>query len=434
MTGKIKDITITEFVNTKYREYWNHTNQSTNAYFPEEQLVLVGRHLMWAAKNIGLRSNVELKVPNLTGEILKTHVSGDMSVHDSIKLMSTEYRRQPAVRIMRPIGNVSAYPGDPGAHGRYLSVQGTPLLDRIIDDMKYMPTSRDEEGTEMVDWVSCPLPMMLINGVVQVGDGRSCYLPERDAREVIDWLEDNSKPVPAPMSSLGCKTYINPKNGYIVYEAVIEKQGQYDVIKNLIPGTSVKTAIAKLEEKLPSPANKRVKDNTGNGKYEILVPHGYLEKDKLTKYGLLIGKQEKNYIWDRELNTMRRTTFEDVALTWLEARQKIVKLRLEDQYKQLENKIHRIDLIKTYVDKGMSNWKSEDIEKELGKEDATIVLSSSARMFLPENLVKNEATKKEHLKAQKELKKELKDLKGFVIREARDIIQKQEDFFNYYNE
>ena len=82
----------------------------------------------------------------------------------------------------------------------------------------------------------------------------------------------------------------------------------------------------------------------------------------------------------------------------------------------------------------MSNWKSEDIEKELGKEDATIVLSSSARMFLPENLVKNEAAKKEHLKAQKELKKELKDLKGFVIREAREIIQKQEDFFNYYNE
>lgn len=440
----IKDITITEFANTKYREYWENVNQNKNAFFPEEQLVAVNRHLCWAAYKIGMKPGFTVKTPYLTGEIIKTHVSGDQGVNDSIALAAQGYRRQIGSRLLRGEGNLGSFPGDPGAASRYTQVECTPLLHRIIKDMKYMNTYKDPEGTEMVEWVSAPIPMMLVNGVKQVGDGRSCYMAERNINEIIDWLEDTSKPAPQPMSSLGCKTYYNPNgNGFIVYEAEIKKnlkisgkRGKWDEIVGLPPGLSVQNAIKLLKDKLPKNVGNKVEDNIGDGNFiSIYVPAGHLDDKKvLSKLKLYGGRKEYIYVWDRNLNTMRETDLKEVADVWLESRQEIVSRRINDIIDSLKSKIHRTDLIQTYVDKGMSDWKVEDIENELGKDDANIVLSTSARAFLPESLAKNKKDRKEWSKDIKKNQEYLKNIKDFVLNEAREVIKEQEEFFTYHDQ
>ena len=98
--------------------------------------------------------------------------------------------------------------------------------------------------------------------------------------------------------------------------------------------------------------------------------------------------------------------------------------------------VHKIDLVKEFSEKHMIDWKSEDVIghftklfPETGEADASLVLSMSARSFLPENLAKNEVLRQKEEKIQEELKEEIKEIGETVIKEAYDIIDKQERFF-----
>lgn len=427
-------IKVSEYIDVFYRKFWNNQNIDRNTFLPQEQLLTVNRHIIWAAYKLGMSKGDERKTVQLAGETAKYHIAGDATIQDSVKGMATDYRRQVACRVFHGVGNFGSPSGDLGAAARYTSIQGTPLLSAIIKDIPYVPKKVDETGEILPAWISMPYPMMLVNGASQIGLGKAAYFCERDVNEVMDWIEDNllkgeNTPIPHPISSTGCHVWVNPKNGYVVYEAVINKEGKYDVITALPPKVSVYNLMLTLNKKLPKSVSSKILDASGEGApICIKVPHGHITKS-LSKYNLQNARKEAHYIWDEDLDTMRMSTFEEVASIWFRERQKIVKMRLEAEIAKSERDIHRINLIAEHQEKNMDPWEEEKIIEYFGPEDANIIFNTTKRAFLPGSLRKNEEIKKKLIKEISETKKNIKNIGQFVINEARDLIKEQEKFY-----
>ena len=452
-------MTVTDFINTKYREYWEYSNKNgKNSIDPREQLPEVVRKIIYSAYVLGIKEGEEHKTPELKGEVVKYHPHGESSIEDSIKGVATAYKNQVPVRILEGIGNFGAAPGDEGSAARYTSVSGTPLLTAIYKDIPFVPMSTDDTGLKQPEYISSPLPFALISGHSPIGTGRSCYVGERNAKEVIDWIDklrknnwDSSIEPPTPTCVTGCKTWLEESNGYIYYEAIvhervdmndINKRGRYDVITNLPPRSTPASVIHKLTQKLPARVTKRIIDGSGKGRPTyIIVPHGYLNKEDYNKYGLRNARKENIYIWDYKENTMKQGTLIDLAKGWFEDRCNVVTARLSKQMHDAKQAIHRINLIKEFAEKKMIDWKVDDVVSyfkelfpETGEEDASIVLGQPARVFLPENIEKNEIVRQRHEDTIKELQKKIDNIGDTVIQEAYDIIEAQEEFFKGVNQ
>lgn len=437
-TVSIKDfIHGTSEVGISYKDYWKESNIDKNVFLPHEQFMTIERRIIWSAVQIGM-SNIKQKVKTtkLAGEVAKYHISGEGSIQDSIKGLATDYKRQKAVRILKGVGNMGIHAGDPGSAARYTSVMGTPILRAMIRDIKHIPLIVDETGLEQPEYISSPLPMVLINGISNIGTGHSAYYDERDAREVIDWIEDlvegRETVLPDPISTTGCKVWKNPTNGYTYYEAVVHREGHYDIITKVPPKTSSTIILQKLRDKFPKKADL-IEDASEDGRpIWIKVPKNLLKPEDYNKYSMRRARIEQPYIWDTELDTMRMSTHEEVALAWYKERIKIIKKRLESNVEDIDREIHKIDLIKRYVDEKMNLLTINEIEELLGKEGADIVLSQSARTLVKENVEKSQVRKAKLLE-EREMILGL-DAKRVLFEEARNIIQEQEDFFNSFDD
>ena len=193
------------------------------------------------------------------------------------------------------------------------------------------------------------------------------------------------------------------------------------------------------KQKLPKRAIDKIIDGSGKGKPTwIIVPKGYLDEKDFTKYSMQSARKEQIYIWDEDLNTMKIANIYDVAKGWFYDRCEVVKRRLNSRIDTLNQLNHRIDLIKIFAENKMQEWESEDIYKyfinlaedeKSGTEDANLVLSQPARIFLPENLDKNTIQKEKNDKEIKSIKKDIKNIGDFIINEAKEIIKAQEKFF-----
>lgn len=475
------DITVEDFMKTRYKEYWEYSNKDgKNAIDAYEQLPEVVRKIIYACYTLNIKQGDERKTVELSGQVSKFHPHGDASIQDSIKGIASSWKSQTATRLLHGIGNFGDSPSSDGAAARYTSIGGTPLLTAIYKDIPYVPTNTDDTGLEQPNYVSCPLPMNLINGASSIGTGKSCFLSERDASQIIDWIDalsfnnwsidDAAKagyPEPQPISVTGCKTWYEPSNGYIYYEAIvhegvdaydINKRGKYDVITALPPKANSANTIMKLQNKLPSRITSRIIDGSGEGRPTwIIVPTGYLNPKDYNKYSMRNARKEQVYIWDHDHNTMRKAGIIDIAKEWFEDRSRIVTKRLNEQrIKYLANN-HKIDLIKAFSENKMINWKADDVvdyfinlavendfhgfeidenhnlvnltPEEAGKKDANLVLSLSARTFLPENVSANEEIRKKNNKEIDYISNEIKNIGDVIIREAREIIEAQEKFF-----
>lgn len=459
-----KSITISDFINTKYRDYWEYSNKNgKNSITPKEGLPEVVRKTIYAAYKIHVKEYEERKTVELKGELIKYHAHGESSLEDSIKGIATGYKSQPAVRLLEGIGNFGAAPGDEGSAARYTSISGTPLLSAIYKDIPFVPFNTDDTGLEQPDYISCPLPMALINGMSSIGTGKSCYLAERNASEIIDWIEnlkdeninfDKDKALnagiypPEAMSVTGCETYYNPNNGYVYYDAIVHygvdlndlnKPGKFDIITSLPPKSTPQNVMYKLQNKLPSRVTSKIIDGSGKGRPTyIVVPKGYLDEKDFTKYGMRLARKEQIFTWVDDEHSMTYSDIYHIASEWYKDRCRVVKRRLIKQNDDLKAANHKIDLIRIFAENKMINWETEDIikyfvdmekDEEKGNEDANIILSLSARTFLPDNLSKNELQKKKNIDLIKELENDITNIGDTIISEARDIIAKQEKFF-----
>lgn len=436
-------VSIKDFINSSsplgvgYKDYWKDSNIDKNVFLPHEQLMTIERRIIWAAMKIGMNNiSEEHKTPELAGEVLKYHIAGDASVQDSIKGLAKDYKRQPACRILRGVGNMGIHPGDPGAAARYTFVQGTPLLQAIIRDIKHVPIVSDETGIDQPEYVSTPIPMILINGISNIGTGHSAYYDERDAREVVDWIEDlvegRDTEIPDPTSSTGCKVWKNPSNGYTYYEAVVHREGQYDIITHLPPKSSSTIVLAKLEAKLGN-KSKYVENASEDGRpVWIKVKKGILKPEDYTKYSMRTARIEKPYIWDTELDTMRMSSHEEVAMAWFNNRMEIIKKRIKSDIASIDKAVHIIDCVLRFENENMKDYPEEKIQDIFGAEDAKIILDMPRRAFLKANIEKSIKRKEKLLAERAEL--ESKDIKETLFFEARDIIEKQEAYFKKFEE
>ena len=488
---RIKEITVHDFVHLFYRKFWNYDNQGKNALDPNDQLQEVVSRIVLAAYNLNIRPDIEVKTTKLTGEVVKYHPHGDDSISESIKGVATAYKSQKATRLLEGQGNFGVVAGDSGAAGRYTFVSGTPLLSAIFKDMPYVKLIEDQdEGNDEPEFIPTPIPMGLINGVTAIGTGRSNYIAEREASEVIDWIDyirnndwrstaKGPGSHPKPMSVTGSTAVEDPVSGYIVYGANvhyrvdrddINKKGKYDVITELPPKMNADIVIANLKKLLPKRAADQVVNGTGKGRPTwIAVPTGYIEKDKSNwnKIGLQNARKEFVLMWDKDLvvegipGTMVKTTIEGLAKRWFNKRAEVIEERTICQISENQKQNHRINLIKEYADNGMTNWKAEEIveyfvnfekenklfltdkekamiksgemekptAEERGKKDADMVLGTVARAFLPANIAANEETRAKNDKTIRGLRKILKNIGDQVILEAREVIAAQEKFF-----
>lgn len=446
-------VTVTDFINTRYREYWSYSNKNgKNSVDPREQLPEVVRKIIYASYVLNIREHKEHKTTEVMGEVAKYHGHGTQPIEDSIKGVATGYKSQPATRILEGIGNFGSAPGDDGAAGRYTSVSGTPLLSAIYKDIQFMPFSTEDTGLNQPVYISAPLPFALINGMSSIGTGKSCYIAERDARKVIEWIDKlrsndwHSIDPPDAMSVTGCETWFNHDNGYIYYDAVVhygvnidnlDKKGAYDVITALPPQKTPDMVIAKMRSKMPTRITSKILDGSGKGRPTyIVLPKGYLSPDDFMKYGLQYARKENILIWEEDKDTMKIGSLYQIAKEWFDDRCTVVTKRLNSQIDALQTNIKKIDLIKEFATHGMINWKSQEVvdhfvklNPDTGEDDAALVLAQSAKTFLPENLSKNEILRGKNEKEIKALKKQIANIGDFIIKEAYEIIDAQEAFF-----
>lgn len=456
--SNIKKITITEFKNNQYKQYWDYTNKGKNAFLPKEQLLEVVRHIIYSAYVLNIKEFQTVKTTSLAGTVINIHPHSDASIADSIKGCAAAYKSQPATTLLMAEANMGMVAGDPGAASRYTAISGTPLLSAIYKDIPFIPMEMDAAGYECPKYISVPIPMGLINGTAMIGTGRSAYLAEREAKEVMEWIADMyysgnwDLPAPEPMSSTGCTTILNEANGCVYYTANIHygvsiddinKPGKWDVITELPPTKTADLIVDNIKTKLMTASRDKkyipmVKDGSGDGRPTwIVVPTGFLNEDNLRKIGLVYSRIEQPFIWDEDLNTMRMSSLNEIAKLWFEDRCNIVKLRLDASRNELHFKNHKIDLIKQYYDNKMKDWDEKRITKffteqdsENGNSDAQYVMNLPARTYYPENVKKNLKIKENNLKLIDEISDEIENIGDFVIKEANEVILAQEAFFN----
>ena len=444
-------ISVKDFIHTKYREYWEYANKGKNAIIPEEQLPEVSRRVIYSAYKLGIKTTTETKTVELSGECAKIHPHGDSSIQDSIKAIASVYKMQPATRMLKGIGNfgsVGVVGG--GAAARYTSVSGTPLLETIYKDLEFVPYTSEETGISQPEYISCPLPMALIDGTNNIGIGKATFIAERPAREIINWIDALRKsdfkddiPVPAPTSYTGCEVFMD--DDYACYKAVmhtqvdiddINKKGKYDIITALPPGKDMSLIIEKIRKSLPQRNKKNVMDGSGaNRPVYIVMPHGYITEKDFTKFNLYSVSREQPYIWNYEHNTMELSTLKIIAEKWFKDRCSVVTKRLNKEISDIEKQNHKINLIKIFADNHMIDWDEKrvieyflDLDKETGESDAKTVLNCPARTFLPDNISANEIIKNKNIESINKLNNEIKSIGDIVIEEAYDIISKQENY------
>ena len=447
-------ISVKECIDVKYREFWNYSNSNgKNSIDAREQLPEVVRKIIFASYKLNVRENDEHKTNELMGETGKYHAHGPSSIEDSIKGIATAYKSQKAIRVLEGVGNFGSAPGDEGAAGRYTNISGTPLLTVIYKDLPFVPYNEDDTGLSQPEYISVPLPIALIGGVSPIGTGKSCYAAEREATEVINWIDrmrksnwKNDIVLPNPMSVTGCKTWLNNDNGYVYYDSIVHygvdyndlnKPGKFDVIVALPPKVTPDIVIYNLNKKLPTRVRDKILDGSGKGQpIFIIVPKGHIMEEDFTKYAMRKARIEKIFTWDHTLETMRESSVKNVAKDWFDDRCSVVTKRLSKSVDTLEILNHKINLIKIFAENGMVKWSSKDIIKyfvdldnENGEKDANIVLPQSVRAFLPENLERNELDRNKNLKEIKALQANIKNIEDFVIKEAYDVIKAQEKFF-----
>ena len=175
----VKSMSVTDIVNTYYKDFWKYNNKGKNAFLPEEQLIDVVKKIIYSSYELNIRERVESKLTSLTGQVVKIHPHGDESISESIKGCASKQKSQPATRLLEGIGNFGDLSGDLGAQARYLFIAGTPIMSAIYKDIPFMDIVEDEEGNKYPNYISTPLPFTLINGTALIGTGKSSYLDEK---------------------------------------------------------------------------------------------------------------------------------------------------------------------------------------------------------------------------------------------------------------
>lgn len=433
---------------------------------------VVQRRIHYAMKEMGLTHNKPYyKVASVSGSVMGGyHPHGSASIDDALIRMGQDFVMN-EMTVM-PRGNWGFLSGDPAAASRYIEVKlseyGELLLEDIDKNAVNWRSNYDGRKQEP-ETLPSPLPNILINGAVGIGQGFATSIPTHNLGEVIDLtllyidnpdielheLATKIKP-DFPTGGIIC----NSSELYKFYEdstaeGTIKIRSHVDILDDgnlLIKDIPYMQTTAKIldtiQEKVNDKTIEGISDiidstNRKNGvKILIKVKKGY-DSNALLNQLYQITPLESSFSINLMCTngyTFKVYNIKEILQEWLTYRQGVVRRIYNSDYSKLNRRIHIIDgllialsdidsvvaIVKSSKDKQdvinrlKKKYKLTNLQAESIAEMQLYRLSS-----LDQKKLKDE--QKDLKDQQKEIEKVLSDKNGIdnVIKEQLKAIKKK---------
>lgn len=488
----MKKKTITEFVNTEWRGFFDHVSQNKNAFLPQEGLLAVERKVLYAAKVDHLSLTEPVLTRNLGGKVGVYHISGEQTVYETIKAMASSYKRQHEVCMLKGVGAFPTSLSNQGAAARYTHILGTPLSTKIGEDADFCPYIIDDSGVEQPEYLVPPMPLGVIRTMKNIGIGKSCFIMERPHDEVFKWsrkiidkafpgnssgfaeefykeiketgitsieeirnFKSNAKhdeinkelmsqvyrfKDPDPFMHTGCNVFYDRAKKIVWMEAKIEqvKNGKtHYFITDLPLEVSDRYVMLKIQKKYGNAIMEKVLDKSGDGHPIYLeIPKSiYEDKDNYMALGLKKGITEQYVMWDEELQAPRiYNHLHKIVLEWYKKREEVVTKRLYHDAAIALKKIHQNELIKKYyndtvVSGGKKIKTEEEVIAKYGDEDGRFLYNLPQKTYLPKNIENIDSKNEDLSKKITSIEENIYNIKEFIFNEWREVADANKEFF-----
>lgn len=382
--------------------------------FPDykDGLKLVQRRTLYAMAFLLPCSRELVKTAQVTGRVMgELHPHGDSSIDDVIKILSNWFDRY--IPLIYSESNMGSMQGDGAAASRYTEVMLSQFTkEAIFSEMK--------ENENIVDWtptftgkakepeyLPVKVPLLLINGCLGIGTGKSTNIPCHNINEVIDatlnLIDNPDAPVvlvpdqcmPCEIIDANWKQICNSGNGSFKVRAKIdieiEDKGKanehYMLVVKSTPDrvwiddgkdTGVHYQINELIEKgrLPQITDLIENSHDKDMRYEIHLKKGsdpnYV-RDYLYKATSLQVTQSVNFEVLNGIEPMERMSYKSYLQAFIEQRcitkYRYYCLKLQDARTQL----HEKEICIMLIESGKVNELTKKIQKSKLKNDSELV-------------------------------------------------------------
>ena len=382
--------------------------------FPDykDGLKLVQRRTLYAMAFLLPCSRELVKTAQVTGRVMgELHPHGDSSIDDVIKILSNWFDRY--IPLIYSESNMGSMQGDGAAASRYTEVMLSQFTkEAIFSEMK--------ENENIVDWtptftgkakepeyLPVKVPLLLINGCLGIGTGKSTNIPCHNINEVIDAtlniIDNPDAPVvlvpdqcmPCEIIDANWKQICNSGNGSFKVRAKIdieiEDKGKanehYMLVVKSTPDrvwiddgkdTGVHYQINELIEKgrLPQITDLVENSHDKDMRYEIHLKKGsdpnYV-RDYLYKATSLQVTQSVNFEVLNGIEPMERMSYKSYLQAFIEQRcitkYRYYCLKLQDARTQL----HEKEICIMLIESGKVNELTKKIQKSKLKNDSELV-------------------------------------------------------------
>ena len=179
----MKDIKISDFLNTEYKEYSMYVIESRALPNVIDGFKNSQRKAIYVAnRNIRAVSN---KVATLAGKIISESLyhHGNVSIEDTIIVMAQEFKNN--LPLFERIGQFGSLKAPTASASRYISVKLSKNFDLIYKDLELLEY-KIEEGQSIEPYFYLPIiPMVLINGGSGIAVGFATNILNRDSKVII---------------------------------------------------------------------------------------------------------------------------------------------------------------------------------------------------------------------------------------------------------
>lgn len=382
--------------------------------FPDykDGLKLVQRRTLYAMAFLLPCSRELVKTAQVTGRVMgELHPHGDSSIDDVIKILSNWFDRY--IPLIYSESNMGSMQGDGAAASRYTEVMLSQFTkEAIFSEMK--------ENENIVDWIPTftgkakepeylpvKVPLLLINGCLGIGTGKSTNIPCHNINEVIDatlnLIDNPDAPIvlvpdqcmPCEIIDANWKQICNSGNGSFKVRAKIdieiEDKGKanehYMLVVKSTPDrvwiddgkdTGVHYQINELIEKgrLPQITDLVENSHDKDMRYEIHLKKGsdpnYV-RDYLYKATSLQVTQSVNFEVLNGIEPMERMSYKSYLQAFIEQRcitkYRYYCLKLQDARTQL----HEKEICIMLIESGKVNELTKKIQKSKLKNDSELV-------------------------------------------------------------
>lgn len=382
--------------------------------FPDykDGLKLVQRRTLYAMAFLLPCSKKLVKTAQVTGRVMgELHPHGDSSIDDVIKILSNWFDRY--IPLIYSESNMGSMQGDGAAASRYTEVMLSQFAkEAIFSEMKenenivdWTPTFTGE--SKEPEYLPVKVPLLLIEGCLGIGTGKSTNIPCHNINEVIDATlklidNPNAQIVLIPDQCMPCeiidtnwKQICNSGNGSFKVRAKIdievEDKGKanehYMLVVKSTPDrvwiddgkdTGVHYQINSLIEKGRLPQITELVENSHDKdmRYEIHLKKGsdpnYV-RDYLYKATSLQVTQSVNFEVLNGIEPMERMSYKSYLQAFIDQRcttkYRYYCLKLQDAKTQLHEKEICIMLIRS----GKVNELTKKIQKSKLKNDSELI-------------------------------------------------------------